>query len=176
MATGGSTTAVKSLQPVAAVLAWVWPGLGHISLGQRKRGLLIMFGVLFLFLGGVLIGGVDVVDRRKDRLWFFAQSLCGPIAFGVDLVNQYVKSPHRFDRDDSKRLSEEEQRQYDRHLHRTTSLVHVNEIGTLFAALAGLMNLAVILDVLHNSPSPPVDRRTRNPAGDQARESRRISP
>ncbi len=148
MATSGSTTAVKSLQPVAAVLAWVWPGLGHLSLGQRKRGLLIMFGVLFLFLGGVLIGGVDAVDQRKDPLWFVAQVLCGPIAFGVDFVNQYSKSPHRFDRDGAKGLSQEEQRQHDQHLHRTTSLVHVNEIGTLFAALAGLMNLAVILDAV----------------------------
>ncbi|MHC4106685.1 MAG: DUF6677 family protein [Planctomycetota bacterium] len=169
MANSGSTTAVKSLQPVAAVLAWVWPGLGHISLGQRKRGLLIMFGVLFLFLGGVLIGGVDVVDRRKDRLWFVAQSLCGPIAFGVDLVNQYVKNPDRFDRDGARGVSDGAQRQYDQLQYRTTSLVHVNEIGTLFAALAGLMNLAVILDVLHNSPSPPLERRTRNPEGDQAR-------
>ncbi len=160
MANNGST-AVKSLQPVAAVLAWVCPGLGHISLGQRKRGLLIMFGVLFLFLGGVLIGGLDVVDRKKDRLWFVAQSLCGPIAFGVDLVNQYVKSPHRFDRDGTKGLSQAEQEQHVQAQHRITSLVHVNEIGTLFAALAGLMNLAVILDVLHNSPSQPVDRRTR---------------
>ncbi len=169
MATSGSTTAAKSLQPIAAALAWVWPGLGHISLGQRKRGLLIMFGVLFLFLGGVLIGGVDAVDRRKDRLWFIAQSLCGPIAFGVDFVNQYVKSPHRFDRDGVKGLSEEESVAHTDAVHRITSLVHVNEIGTLFAALAGLMNLAVILDALHNSPSPPVDRRTRNRAGDQAR-------
>ena len=48
----------------AAVLGWILPGLGHASLGDRRRGLLVGGGVLGLFLGGLLIGGLDVVDRR----------------------------------------------------------------------------------------------------------------
>ncbi len=137
-----ATASSKSFQPVAAVLAWLWPGLGHFSLGERKRGLLIMLGVLFLFVSGVLIGGFDAVDRERDRLWFLAQALCGPVAFGADFINQrHIK-----------RLPEEEQL-------RTTSLGHVNEMGTLFAALAGLMNLVVILDVIHHEPRKPTERR-----------------
>ncbi len=100
-----------------------------------------MAGVLFLFLGGVLIGGVDVVDRRNDKLWFFAQAVCGPIAFATDLVNQ-------------KFLSSSED------VIKRKSISHVNEIGTLFTALAGLMNLVVILDVLHQpSTKQTFDRR-----------------
>ena len=38
---------------------------------------------------------------------------------------------------------------------RTTSLGRVNEIGTLYIALAGLMNLVVILDALHAPPAEP---------------------
>ena len=130
--------------PFAAVLAWVWPGLGHISLGQRRRGGLIMFGVLFLFLGGVLIGGIDAVDRREDPLWFLAQAVCGPIAFATDLANQRLVS------DPQLRL-------------RRKGLSHVNEIGTLFAALAGLMNLVVILDALHRPGGRRgTDRRTKD--------------
>lgn len=90
-----------------------------------------MAGVFFLFLSGILIGGVDVVDRRNDQLWFYAQAACGPITFAADLLNQ------RF-------LDSEED------VIKHKSLSHVNEIGTLFVALAGLMNLVVILDVLHN--------------------------
>ena len=124
--------------PGAFLLAWLWPGLGHISLGERKRGLLIMTGVLFLFMGGLFIGGVDVVDRRSDRLWFYAQAVCGPVAFGADWVNQnYVKKLPDQDR------------------NRLRSLGKVNEIGTLFCALAGLMNLIVILDALHYHPRRP---------------------
>lgn len=119
----------------AAVLAWLWPGLGHFSLGRPKRGGLIMFGVLFLVITGLLVGGVDCVDRKEDRLWFLAQALCGPVAFGVDFVNQSIVKTQPED----KRLF-------------TTSLGHVNEMGTLFIALAGLMNLVVILDVLVDCP------------------------
>ena len=100
-----------------------------------------MAGVLFLFLGGIFIGGVDVVDRRNDKLWFFAQVICGPIAFATDLLNQ-------------KFLSSDED------VIRRKSTSHNNEIGTLFTALAGLMNLVVILDVLHQaSGKVPLDRR-----------------
>jgi hypothetical protein len=142
-----STRSPGQLTPAAALLAWVWPGLGHISQGERRRGLLIMFGVLFLFLGGVLIGGVDTVDRRSDRLWFLAQMLCGPIALVADAVNQSLVKP----------LPTGWQRGYEdgddavRGLLRRKSLAHVNEIGTLFSALAGLMNLAAILDALNPS-------------------------
>jgi len=137
--------------PVAAALAWVWPGLGHISLGERRRGFLIMFGILFLFVSGLLIGGLDVVDRKRDRLWFIAQGLCGPIAFVADAANQRIvpRMPESWKGDPQWRDRFE---QGDPTLEpelRGTSLGKVNEIGTLYIALAGLMNLVVILDALH---------------------------
>ncbi len=140
-----STRSNGQFTPLAAVLAWLWPGTGHIYLGERKRGFLVMFGVLFLFALGVLIGGVDSVDRRDDRLWFLAQVLCGPIAIAVDAVNHRVLGPlpddwvQRYEAGDPavvKRL-------------RRKGLGHVNEMGTLYSALAGLMNLVAILDALH---------------------------
>jgi hypothetical protein len=142
------TSDERDFNPMAAVLAWAWPGLGHISLGHPKRGFLIMFGVLFLYLGGLLIGGIDCVDRKSDRLWFVAQSVCGPLAFATDQVNQvYLK-----------RLPTDQQLQ-------TIGLNKPNEMGTLFCALAGLMNLVVIIDALCFAPkpkessAPPVERR-----------------
>ncbi len=130
---------------MAAILAWLWPGLGHISHGELRRGLLIMFGVLFLFLGGVLIGGIDSVDRKDDRLWFLAQVLCGPIALVVDFTNQSKLKGlpddwvDRYERGDAAVRTQLTRK----------SLGHVNEMGTLFSALAGLMNLVAILDALH---------------------------
>jgi len=144
----------REFNPTAAVLAWILPGLGHMSLGHRKRGGLIMFGILFLFIGGVLIGGIDCVDRKNDRLWFLAQSVCGPIAFCVDALNQgYIKH-----------LPPEEQLQ-------TVALNKPNEMGTLFCALAGLMNLVVILDALYFAPKslpPQPERRIARPANPPA--------
>ncbi|MCZ6811840.1 MAG: hypothetical protein O7D97_07530, partial [Planctomycetota bacterium] len=152
-----STKSDWQFTPSNAILAWVWPGLGHISLGQRKRGLLVMFGVLFLFLGGVLIGGIDVVDRKEDRLWFWAQAVCGPIALAVDFTNQtFLKTrppdgAERSDERDSRAIAQ---------LGRK-GLGRVNEMGTLFCALAGLMNLVVILDALHHPTGRVADRRQR---------------
>lgn len=138
--------------PTAAVLAWLWPGLGHMRHGERKRGGLIMFGVLFLFFCGLLVGGFDAVDRRDDRLWFIAQAFCGPIAFGADAVNQnYIKQ-----------LPDE------RRIH-TTGLARVNEMGTLIIALAGLMNLVVVLDAMHFHPKPaPASPKPRRRVEDAA--------
>ena len=91
-----------------------------------------MFGVLFLFLGGVLIGGLDVVDRKDDRLWFLAQVLCGPVAIAADLANQTLLKPmpgNWMDR------YEEGDPAVTRRLYRK-SLGHVNEMGTLNVLIA----------------------------------------
>ncbi|MDY7109437.1 MAG: DUF6677 family protein [Planctomycetota bacterium] len=147
--------------PTAAILAWLWPGLGHISLGERKRGLLIMFGVLFLFLGGLLVGGLDCVDRRHDKLWFLAQSFCGPLAFAADIANQRLVQTVP---EDWSRGSEGRRRfvEGDPDLRRRLSRIglgRVNEMGTLFIALAGLMNVVVILDALYYVPPSAAKRR-----------------
>ena len=143
----------RSFNVYAAVLAWLWPGLGHIALGHVKRGVLIMIGILFLFFGGLLIGGVDTVDSRNDRLWFLAQSLNGPIAFGTDWVRKATVPPLNRDwRDPDLREAYLARDAETIAGLRRPSLSHVNEIGTLYIALAGLMNLVVILDALY----PPV--------------------
>lgn len=129
----------SSVDFAAGIYGWLWPGAGHIAQGRKKRGVLVMFGVLFLFFTGILIGGVDVVDREEDHLWFLAQALNGPVAFGADYVNQ-----------GRKQSVPAVQRQ---------SLAHVNEIGTLFVALAGLMNLVVILDALQPHHADLPERR-----------------
>ncbi len=134
--------------PHAALLAWLWPGAGHIALGERARGFGIMTGILLLVILGVLIGGIDCVDRKEDRLWFLAQSLNGPIALGIDYLNQNVI-----------KAKSAEQRLW------TTGISHVNEVGTLYIALAGLMNLAVILDALQFTPRMPPRPKRRSDDG-----------
>jgi hypothetical protein len=154
-----STKSQEQFTPTAAILAWLWPGLGHIQLGERRRGFLVMFGVLFLFVSGVLIGGIDSVDHRQDRLWFLAQVLCGPIAVVTDLANQKIAN---------KPLPPNWERRYQqadpavRTRIGQKGLGHVNEMGTLYGALAGLMNLVAILDALHPSHRRAEMRRRWN--------------
>jgi hypothetical protein len=100
---------LDSPQPLAALLAFAFPGLGHLYLRQRKRAVLVAAGVLGLFLTGLLTAGVDAVDSGAwyitkyhrltnkpvpftrtdgDPIWFLGQMFCGPIAFGVDYYHQ----------------------------------------------------------------------------------------
>lgn len=144
-----STRSPGQFTPLDAVLAWVLPGLGHMSRGERRRGLLVMGGVLFLFLGGVLIGGIDSIDRREDGLWFMAQALCGPIAFVVDFIRERAIGYHPTSAGSTIQPWM---------LHK--GLGRVNEMGTLYSALAGLMNLVAILDVLYVPTRRPSETAT----------------
>jgi TM2 domain-containing membrane protein YozV len=138
-----------SLQPIAALAGWVFPGLGHLVNGNTRRGIAAMAGVLLLFVTGVLVGGIDAIDRKEDRLWFIGQAACGPIAFAVDSANTaFLKSgsaapmiplPPSV-------LNQTPQ------ASAFKGLAHANEFGTFLVFLAGLMNLCVILDALVRAP------------------------
>lgn len=153
------------IRPEGAVLAWLVPGLGHLYVGHRRRGLLIMLATAILIAGGLLVGGPDVVDRKNDRLWFIAQAGCGPIVFVLDLVRERVSPAQSYDftaraRSEDRQRYADEDPEMNRMLRRA-SIGHVNEIGTLYIALAGLMNLVVVLDFLnpHRIPSPREQHR-----------------
>jgi len=163
----------RSYRPHAAAAAWLWPGLGHIVCGERRRGMLIMFGVLFLVVSGLLIGGLDAVDSRNDRLWFLAQALCGPLIFGIDLLRGMVMidpPPNWYIEPNWAARYADWQARYlagepgPMTTIRRTGIGHVNEIGTLFIALAGLMNVAVMLDALCPRPHPIPGRREGDPS------------
>lgn len=74
-------------QPVAAIVAFLFPGAGHFYLGHTDRALRIAAGVLFLFLSGIFVGGISCVDRRENAIWFLGQALNGPIAFAADTIH-----------------------------------------------------------------------------------------
>ncbi len=151
-------------QPVAALLALALPGAGHLYLGFVHRGLLIGAGVLSLFFGGLLVGGVDSVDANEDRIWFIGQALVGPVAFGANYVNQTVFKGWAVDNrtnrqvlraprpGESLKVEEFPPGQTRRVIVQggtppiTKSLGRASELGTLMAALAGMMNLLVIID------------------------------
>ena len=141
--------------PLIALAGWLLPGLGHAVLGEGLRGLIAGVTLLLLFTAGLLIGGIDVVDRQRDTLWFAGQAMIGPAAFVADYA-------HR-------RLDEKRDRQVDAYgtehglgdhealtqmirtgqpLAYRTSVGRVNEIGTLYCAIAGVMNLLAILDAV----------------------------
>ncbi len=154
------TSTKPSFFNVAAfLLGWVFPGFGQWVLGRRRRALFIASGILGMVLMGTLVGGVDVVDRDEDRMWFIPQALVGPVVFAIDLANQNLLKTGRvgeiiaFDTDD-RSLRQLPVNEY-------KSIGRVNELGTLFIALAGLMNLCVMFDAGTRAPGPSNERGDR---------------
>ena len=128
----------------SGLLGWIWPGLGHLRNGDGRRGRLVMLGVVGLFLAGVLVGGVDCVDRREDGLWFLAQAGAGPIAFLVDAANSLLLKSGKVGEMLPMTLPNGTMTQ----VNSFRSVGVVNDMGTLFTAMAGLMNVVAVLDAL----------------------------
>lgn len=146
----------ESFNPVAGVLAILFPGAGHCYLKETRRAVYASAGILWLFLGGILIGGIDVIDSREDRIWFFGQACVGPLPFAVDWYHQ-----NRIKVRDSDRIRGPILRTAnpDEGRDPTTgapvpggippnrkSVTKMNELGTLSATLAGMINVIVIID------------------------------
>lgn len=142
-----SSSIDEPLNWAAALLGWILPGMGQFYLGHRRRGIYCTVGVLGLFLGGILIGGVDSVDRREDPLWFYAQAGAGPVAFAADWMNASLVKSGRVGE-----LVESPAPPMSRtpvpKVSTLKSVTPVGEVGILYCALAGLMNVVVVLDAL----------------------------
>jgi hypothetical protein len=48
--------------PLVALASWVVPGLGYVLIGQRKRAVTVGVTVVLLFVLGLLIGGIRVLE------------------------------------------------------------------------------------------------------------------
>ena len=154
MRTASHTSDVIRPWPLVALGGWVLPGLGHVLAGHTRRGVIVGVTLLLLFTAGLLIGGIDVVDRKNDTLWFAGQALLGPVALGADYAHRrlddardaqvagYARGHNLSDEQALNALREEGTVAY------RTSVGRVNELGTLYATLAGVMNLLVILDAV----------------------------
>lgn len=138
--------------PAALLAACVFPGAGHFVRGEKSRAMAVCVGVMGLFLGGMLVGGIDVVDSKEDRPWFYAQALTGPVAFGVDWYHQNkLKVVDDTGRLRSANPDEGRDPATGKAVRggtppKSMSVGRVNELGMLMAGLAGMVNLIVILD------------------------------
>lgn len=158
---GGLFTAA----PLVALAGWVLPGLGYLLIGQRTRGIVIGVTILMLFSGGMLLGGARVIDvpgyddagqpvmvdgagRKLDastgrgewalvqrpmseiaaKPWFIGQVLTGPVClasakWSVSLAREGVARSH----------------------------ARILDIGMLYTAIAGMLNLLAIIDCAHRA-------------------------
>jgi hypothetical protein len=132
--------------PLIALAGWLVPGMGYWLIGQRLRGLVVGVTILLIFAAGLLIGGMHVIDAPTgltfqlvlQKPWFIGQVLAGP----VSLVASYLANnwgthidPITFKQTAGVALSH----------------ARVNEIGVLYTAVAGMLNLMAIIDAAYRS-------------------------
>jgi hypothetical protein len=141
----------------AGVAAWLFPGLGHMLLGQKRRGIILAVGIGGLWLAGFLIGGINTFDRTKIR-----ESIVqvGQVALAASwaayyLIHDPLRPPLGAD-------------PLDIEAHRfQPSLGRTNEQAVLYTALAGMLNFLAIVDVLYRDPRDPRHRRDRGRRRDE---------
>ncbi|MFQ5490701.1 MAG: DUF6677 family protein [Phycisphaerae bacterium] len=122
--------------PLAGLLAWILPGLGHIFIGERVRGTILLVTITLTFWSGVAIGGVrDTVDSETRKAWFVAQTCTG--------VHGLVA--HAW----SKQLREVPAEAQLPPAHWLAA-----ETGVVYAGVAGLLNVLIILDALIRADQP----------------------
>jgi len=156
--------------PLAGLAAAVFPGGGHLVLGQPRRALFAAVGVFGLFFLGLLIGGIDAIDSKEDRIWFYGQALVGPPTFIADTIHQRFFKGDDFDTKLLRSGLPNEHRVADgsRHVWEELSdeqiaagmgppnipgLGRLNEIAMLSIVLAGMLNLIIFLDALMPNPT-----------------------
>jgi hypothetical protein len=129
--------------PVAAlVLGWIFPGAGHAYAGERGKAVLFAVLITGLLVAGFAMGrGTNLLPNE----WWFAPQLGagGPAALLTPL-SQYLAIRWSVD-----------------------WASPVREIGTLYTAVAGLLNLLVMMDayVLLAYPGEKRERERAREAG-----------
>src|SRR5512133_35390 len=112
----------KALNPFLAVaISWAVPGLGHLMLGRRAKGVVFLVALPLMFLVGLLLLGRIFPFQTADILVLLAAFaelgiglvyfLAGPLGYGAGKV---------------------------------TAVTY--EYGNAFLIVAGLLNLLVVLD------------------------------
>ena len=206
------TSKTSNASPALVALAgWVLPGLGYLLIRQRARGITIGLTVIVLFVAGLLIGGIRIIEvpgwgshgqhvlafevydskqllgyvygetaprevrgrtsiegwalathpmeEIRAKPWSIAQVMAGPISLLAD-AGAIVASRHA----DAQAIPSDEAgdspiSQADAYPAGARSHARVNEIGVLYTAIAGMLNLLAIIDAAHRS----ADRKTEAP-------------
>ncbi|MCC6681309.1 MAG: hypothetical protein IT445_10460 [Phycisphaeraceae bacterium] len=124
----------------AALLGWLLPGLGHWLIGQRQRAVILCLAIGGLWLAGALIGGIGVFDRKEHKMWFLGQMLVAPSVV-VDVAHESLATrygPPLPNANPPAAFS--------------PAYGRTQEQGLLYSALAGMLNLLAMVDVLYRQP------------------------
>jgi hypothetical protein len=132
---------------LAAVLAWLIPGLGHWYQGRRHKAVLFFVCIMGTFSYGLYLGEGRVVYaswRPNDRrLQYFTQIAVGLPALPAAVQVMRGDHPIKFPIYDKFMVPPKLDRELDELIKR---LNRYWELGTYFTVIAGLLNILAIYD------------------------------
>jgi len=133
--------------PLAGLLTWILPGAGHIYIGERARGIILMATIAVTFWTGVAIGGVkNTVNMDERWLWFLGQICAGGHTLTAMAIGNAIPDPPIGQEATRKAFGREE------------------EISVVYTAICGMLNILIVFDVLvraEKTPMPAVSRSAR---------------
>jgi hypothetical protein len=144
--------------PLIALSSWMVPGLGYWLLGERSRAMVVGITIVLLFLAGILVAGIRVIEvpgfdeqgRRvmvrtgagpQDQQWILTARPIGEIANKPWYVLQILAGPINLI---GSKFSVEA-------VEYPKVKARIGEIGTLYTAVAGMLNLLAIIDAAHRA-------------------------
>ena len=105
-----------------ALVAWMIPGAGHFLIRERKRGVILFAVITALFVIGLYVGSIGVVDWVSGRIWFYAQILYSPAVGLIGNITKHGGYPV-----------------YGRPC----------DVGQIYTCIAGLLNLLCVLSAVY---------------------------
>lgn len=126
---------------IAALATWLLPGLGHLLIGDRTRGVAFIIVITLTFWTGVAVGGVKNTVSPVDRtLWFAGQICAGGHSLAALAWAGRIENPHKSGKPAVGVIG------YGRS----------EEVSVVYTAIAGMLNILIILDVLVRAERPLV--------------------
>ena len=143
--------------PVLTALAsWLVPGAGYWLLGDRVRGGVAGVTILLVFVAGLLIGGIRVMDvPGVDRDGSMRLNTAAPHAallrtnFVAEILNKPWSIGQVFAGPVAVAAGWGSVAAAESGVQQSTARVF--DIGTLYTAVAGMLNLLVIIDASHRA-------------------------
>jgi len=128
---------------IAAGACFLLPGLGYVLLGEKIRGRMVGAGILAMFVFGLLIGGVAILDGEQPNAPFvrLGQRFLAPTLV-ANAVRLRVLEPARSPQE----AAESPARMY------TPAYGRMEEQGVLYTSIAGFLNLMTMIDIAGRSP------------------------
>jgi hypothetical protein len=178
---------------LAALLAWLIPGAGHLYQGRRTKGRLFFVCILSTWILGFALGGGHVVYaswQPGDKRWhYFLQAGVGAAALPA-LLQGYEMKKH------TDPFTGETDRDYEPYWggfmappFRPVMEGEADEVaawyarrgagyemGTWYTVIAGLLNILVIYDAYGGPLAVPISGRRREDEADQPTEKDNSNP